>query len=160
MIAYLDTSALIPLIVEEPASERAGRMWDEAERVVTVRVAYPEGRAALARARRLGRLTQRRYRSARDGFEDLWTQLDRVELTAALARRAGDLTDQLGVRATTPSTSPPPKPSPTPTWWSSPATADCATPPRPSTWPSPEPESHPPLASEPTVDATGSAQAG
>lgn len=98
MIAYFDTSALIPLIVEEAGSGPASRVWDEAERVVTVRVAYPEGRAALARARRLGRVTQRRYRSARDNFEDLWAQLDRVEVTAALAQRAGDLADQHALR--------------------------------------------------------------
>jgi predicted nucleic acid-binding protein len=82
VIAYFDTSALIPLIVEEAGSGPASRVWDEAERVVTVRVAYPEGRAALAR----------------DNFEDLWAQLDRVEVTAALAQRAGDLADQRALR--------------------------------------------------------------
>jgi hypothetical protein len=99
VIAYFDTSALIPLIVEEPGSDRASQVWDAAERVVTVRVAYPEGRAALARARRIGRLTPRAYRVARDGFEDLWRQLDRLEVTAGLAQRAGDLAEQLGLRA-------------------------------------------------------------
>lgn len=98
MIAYFDTSALIPLLIEEPGSEHATRVWDAAERVVTVRVAYPEGRAALARARRLGRLTPRAYRTCRDGFEDVWRQLDRVEVTAGLAQRAGDLAEQLGLR--------------------------------------------------------------
>lgn len=98
MIAYFDTSALIPLIVEEPGSEVASRLWEEAERVVTVRLAYPEGRAALAGARRLGRLTPRRQRAAREGFEDLWRQLDRVEVTAGLAQRAGDLAEELGLR--------------------------------------------------------------
>ncbi len=61
MIAYFDTSALLPLLVEEPGSVRAGEVWDGAERMVTARVAYPEGRAALARARRLGRLGARTY---------------------------------------------------------------------------------------------------
>ncbi|MGH9039420.1 MAG: type II toxin-antitoxin system VapC family toxin [Acidimicrobiia bacterium] len=98
MIAYFDTSALIPLVVEEAGSDRATRVWDAAERVVTVRIACPEGRAALAQARRLGRLTARGHRSARAGFEDLWRQLDRVEVTAALAERAGDLAESLGLR--------------------------------------------------------------
>jgi predicted nucleic acid-binding protein len=98
VIAYFDTSALIPLIVEEPGSAVASQLWDAAERVVTVRLAYPEGRAALAQARRLGRLPPRAYRTARDGFEDLWRQLDRVEVTAGLAQRAGDLTEELGLR--------------------------------------------------------------
>jgi hypothetical protein len=98
LIAYFDTSALIPLVVEEAGSERAAQLWDAAERLVTVRVAYPEGRAALAQAQRLRRLTARRYRSARDGFEDLWRQLDRVEVTLELAQRAGDLAEQLALR--------------------------------------------------------------
>jgi uncharacterized protein len=98
VIAYFDTSALIPLLVEEPGSERAGRMWDEADRVVTVRLAYPEGRAALARARRLGRLTAKAARTARAGFEDLWAQLDRVEVTPDLGQRAGDLAYQYVLR--------------------------------------------------------------
>ncbi len=98
MIAYFDTSALIPLVVEEAGSEPASQLWDAAERVVTVRLTYPEGRAALAQARRLGRLTLRRYRTARDGFEDLWRQLDRVEVTAGLAQRAGELAEELALR--------------------------------------------------------------
>lgn len=98
MIAYFDTSALIPLVVEEPGSEAASRLWDGAERVVTVRIAYPEGRAALARARRLDRLASRAYRAALAAFEDLWAQLDRVEITAALAQRAGDLAERLALR--------------------------------------------------------------
>jgi hypothetical protein len=98
VIAYFDTSALIPLLVEEPGSDHATRIWDAAERLVTARVAYPEGRASLARARRLGRLTARAYRTARDGFEDLWRQIDRMEISAALAQRAGDLAEELGLR--------------------------------------------------------------
>ncbi len=98
MIAYFDTSALIPLIIEEPGSHQATRIWDSAERVVTIRVAYAEGRAALTQARRLGRLTTRGHRRARDAFEDVWGQLDRVEVTTALTQRAGDLAEDLFLR--------------------------------------------------------------
>jgi predicted nucleic acid-binding protein len=98
VIAYFDTSALIPLVVEEPGSETAARLWDAADRVVTVRVAYVEGRAALAQARRLGRLSTRGLRTARAAFEDIWGQLDRVEVTDALTRRAGDVAEEFGLR--------------------------------------------------------------
>jgi predicted nucleic acid-binding protein len=98
VIAYFDTSSLIPLVIEEPGSEAAARLWDAAERVVAVRVAYPEGRSALARAQRLGRLTARRHRTARRDFEDIWIQLDRVEISAGLAQRAGDLAETLALR--------------------------------------------------------------
>lgn len=98
MIGYFDTSALIPLVIEEPGSARAAVLWDESERVVTVRLAYPEARAALATARRLGRLSAGKYRTARAGFEDLWRQFDRVEVTAGLAQRAGDLAERHALR--------------------------------------------------------------
>ena len=38
MIAYFDTSALIPLIFEEPDTQRCGRVWDVAEQVTSVRL--------------------------------------------------------------------------------------------------------------------------
>lgn len=46
MIAYFDTSAVVPLLVQEPATEQCSRLWDEATRVLTVRLTYPEARAA------------------------------------------------------------------------------------------------------------------
>lgn len=98
MIAYFDTSALLPLIIEERTSLRAARLWDGAARVVSVRLVYPEGRAALARAKRLGRLTARQLRSAVTGLESLDAQLDHVEVTADLAVRAGELAEELALR--------------------------------------------------------------
>jgi uncharacterized protein len=57
VIAYFDTSAIIPLIINEPSSDRCNRVWDESSRVVSVRLLYPEARAALAKAERMGRLS-------------------------------------------------------------------------------------------------------
>jgi uncharacterized protein len=57
VIAYFDTSAVMPLLIAEPGSDRAAALWDGADRVVSVRLVYPEARAALAQAERLGRLT-------------------------------------------------------------------------------------------------------
>ncbi|MDR9451384.1 MAG: type II toxin-antitoxin system VapC family toxin [Acidimicrobiia bacterium] len=98
MIAYFDTSAVLPLIIEEPASEPAGRLWDDASRVVSVRLLYPEARAALAQARRTGRLTSRQLRSAVAELEALDQQLDHVEVTAVLATRAGELAETHALR--------------------------------------------------------------
>ncbi|NOY55756.1 MAG: type II toxin-antitoxin system VapC family toxin [Actinobacteria bacterium] len=98
MIAYFDTSALLPLIVDEPASEVAARVWDVADRVVSVRLVYPEARAALARAHRLGRITSRRLQSAVVQLDRLLDQLDVVEITARLARRAGELAEHQSLR--------------------------------------------------------------
>ena len=55
---YFDTSAVVPLVIEEPSSIVASRLWDEADRVVSSRLVYAEGRAALAMARRLDRIDE------------------------------------------------------------------------------------------------------
>jgi predicted nucleic acid-binding protein len=98
VIAYFDTSALIPLVIQEPASSGAARLWDGATRVVSVRLVYPEGRAALAQARRMGRLSSRQLRSAVVALESLDGQLDHVEITAPLAARAGQLAEDHALR--------------------------------------------------------------
>ncbi|MGL5928947.1 MAG: type II toxin-antitoxin system VapC family toxin, partial [Dermatophilaceae bacterium] len=58
MILYVDTSALVPLLVDEPSSVACGEMWDAADRVVVTRLAYVESCAALGRAQRLGRISR------------------------------------------------------------------------------------------------------
>lgn len=93
MIAYFDTSAVVPLLVAEPGSARAASLWDSADRIVSIRLVYPEARAALAQAERLGRLTARQLRDAVTGFDSLFEEIDIVEVDDALARRAGELAE-------------------------------------------------------------------
>ncbi|MDZ4824853.1 MAG: type II toxin-antitoxin system VapC family toxin, partial [Actinomycetota bacterium] len=85
-------------IVEEDGSERAGRLWDAADRVVSVRLVYPQARAALAAARRARRLTESALRRATTDLETVVGQLDIVELSEGLARRAGELAELQGLR--------------------------------------------------------------
>ncbi len=98
MIAYFDTSALIPLLVEEPGSARAGRVWDAADHVTSVRLVYTEARAALEQAARLGRLASGDLTLAVDGFEALYDQLDLLDIDDDLVRRAGDLAQHHALR--------------------------------------------------------------
>jgi predicted nucleic acid-binding protein len=98
VIAYFDTSAVVPLLVAETGSARAASLWDGADRVVSVRLVYPEGRAALAQAHRLGRLTGRQLRDAVAEFDSRYDELDLVDIDDALARRAGDLAEAHGLR--------------------------------------------------------------
>jgi uncharacterized protein len=93
VIAYFDTSAVVPLLVAEPGSARAASLWAGADRVVSVRLMYPETRAALAQAARRGRLTARQLRDAVTGFDSLFEEIDIVEVDDALARRAGELAE-------------------------------------------------------------------
>jgi hypothetical protein len=98
MIAYFHTSALMPLLIEEPTSATAAQLWDGAGRVTSIRLLYPEARAALAQAHRMGRLSSRQLRSAVGGLESLDRQLDHIELTATLAARAGQLGEDCELR--------------------------------------------------------------
>ena len=98
MTVYFDTSALLKLVVEEDGSETAAALWDGADAVVTSRLAYPEGRAALAAARRMGRLTAPCLGAAKLAFASLWRQLWLLELTDRIAFLAGDLAEQRSLR--------------------------------------------------------------
>ncbi|MGC9155643.1 MAG: type II toxin-antitoxin system VapC family toxin [Ferrimicrobium sp.] len=93
MIAYFDTSSLVPLFVEEAGSGRASLLWDQADHVAGVRLLYAECRAALAMATRLGRLSTRALRTAVIDLEVLYQQIDIVEVSDDLVRRAGTLSE-------------------------------------------------------------------
>jgi predicted nucleic acid-binding protein len=98
VIAYFDTSAVVPLLIAEPGSAQATQLWNEADRVVSARLIYPEGRAALAQANRLGRLTGRQLRVAVSRLDTRCEQLDIVDIDEQLARQAGDLAEAHGLR--------------------------------------------------------------
>ncbi|CAN5469992.1 type II toxin-antitoxin system VapC family toxin [soil metagenome] len=98
MIAYFDTSAVVPLLVVEAGSTRAAVLWDGADRVVSARLVYPEGRAALALAHRLGRLTARQLRAAVAELDSKYEEFDLVEVDDMLARRAGHLAEAHNLR--------------------------------------------------------------
>lgn len=98
MIAYFDTSAIIPLLVEEPGSSRAVRLWEQADRVVSLRIVYAEARAALAQARRTGRLTATATRAILPRLDELYHSIDRLDIDDGLVRRAGDLAEAHALR--------------------------------------------------------------
>ncbi len=98
MIAYFDTSAVVPLIINEPSTERCNRVWNESSRVVSVRLLYPEARAALARAERMGRITRAQLVSAVAELDSIMSEVDHIEVTAQLAAAAGNLAQEHGLR--------------------------------------------------------------
>jgi uncharacterized protein len=73
-------------------------LWNAAERVASSILAYPEGRAALAAARRSGRLSSDAHRQALAEFEQVQRELALVGLDEALAHDAGELADALALR--------------------------------------------------------------
>ena len=61
MILYLDTSALVKLYVEEEGSDEVKKACEQAQVVVTSRLAYAEARSAFARAWRERRFDTQDY---------------------------------------------------------------------------------------------------
>ena len=98
MIAHFETSAVVPLVVEEPSLPACERLWNDATRAVSVRLLYAEARAALTMARRLGRLTQGRLGRAVGILDEIVDQIDHVEPTGELVRAAGELARPHGLR--------------------------------------------------------------
>ncbi len=90
MIADFDTSALLPLVVSEASTDVCNRIW-RSTRVVSVRLLYPEARAALARAERMGRLSRSQLVAAVAELESILAEVDLIEVTDELARAAGEL---------------------------------------------------------------------
>jgi predicted nucleic acid-binding protein len=98
VIVYFDTSAFVPLLVAEPGTEPAGELWESADEVVTSRLLYVEAAAALARARRMGRITDRNHRAALDSLDDLWRDFRVIEVDETVTRRAAELADRHALR--------------------------------------------------------------
>lgn len=94
-IVCFDSSALVKLLVDEPGSDLAERLWNEADTVAASRLASPEVSAALSAARRAGRLDETSEQKARRAWSSYWTAIDVIELTAAVATDAADLAERL-----------------------------------------------------------------
>lgn len=84
--------------MEEDGSELAAELWDAPFAAASSLLVYPEGRAALAAARRGGRLAASGYRKAVEDFEAIYAELLMVGIDEVLSRRAGELADELGLR--------------------------------------------------------------
>jgi predicted nucleic acid-binding protein len=98
MITYVDTSTLVKLLIDEAGTADAARIWDEADLLVIARIGHVEARAALAAARRQGRIEAAVERAAVAGLADLWSQVAVVELDGRLMEAAGDLAAKHGLR--------------------------------------------------------------
>jgi predicted nucleic acid-binding protein len=97
-VAYVDTSALVELYVDERGAEALRRQTGAARALATAPVAHAECRAALARRRREGTITARElpaYVAALDADWDTWLV---CELTPAATRLAGELAERHALR--------------------------------------------------------------
>ena len=98
MIAYLDSSALVKLYVEEPGRPAVRRLVAAVTAVSTSTVAYPEVRAALARRARDGSLTEAGHIAVKRQLDLDWGHFVSMEPTHVITRLAGDLSEQHALR--------------------------------------------------------------
>lgn len=91
MILYLDTSALMKLVLAEQDSDEAWMLWGAATRQVSSRLAYVECRAGLAAAHRIARITSDEHRLAAMRLDRRMNEMDEIDLDEGLSRDAGDV---------------------------------------------------------------------
>jgi predicted nucleic acid-binding protein len=85
-------------VIAEEGSELASELWAAPHTAISSILAYPEGRAALAAARRGSRLTAAAHTRAFRDFESLHGELSRIGIDVQLAREAGELAERFALR--------------------------------------------------------------
>ena len=98
MILYGDTSALLKLYIDEADSAFIEEAMGEASAVATHVIAYPELRAALARAARMGRVGPEHLRELVATVDQDWRRLHTIQPDPTLIHRAGHLAGTLSLR--------------------------------------------------------------
>ena len=98
MLLYLDTSAFIPLLLEEPSSQLCRRLWNDAAAVCSSALVRVESAATLAQAHRMGRLTADQLSACLSSAQELLEQTALLVPTPALLADAADLAVRLGLR--------------------------------------------------------------
>ena len=86
MILYLDTSALVKLYVKESGSQAVRALLERARVISTLRVAYVETRASLARKLWQGELSEEEYRHILSDFEKDWKHYFVIEVSKGVAQ--------------------------------------------------------------------------
>lgn len=99
MTVYLDTSAFVKLYVEEPGTALVRQRVGQAASVSTSRITYVEARAALARRSRERAFSKAQYSEVVRSLEHEWELYVRLDLTEAIMKLAGDLTERHALRA-------------------------------------------------------------
>ncbi|MFN3763505.1 MAG: type II toxin-antitoxin system VapC family toxin [Anaerolineae bacterium] len=88
MILYLDASALVKRYVDEPGSVEVNQAISQAEMTGTALVSRAEVAAALAKAVRVGALSQQEAARCLRAFREEWLDLVRVQVTEFVIARA------------------------------------------------------------------------
>lgn len=98
MILYLDASALVKRYVTEPGSSEVSEAINRAEMAGTALVSRAEVAAALAKAARVGTLTQEEALASLRAFRTEWPHAVRVQVTEMVVAQADALAWEHGLR--------------------------------------------------------------
>lgn len=98
MIVYFDTSAFLPLLVQESGTDLALRLWREAAHVVSSRLIVAESAAAIAMAHRMGRIADGDHDLIQSEASGLTRELALLDVTADAIDRAAVLAPRRGLR--------------------------------------------------------------
>jgi uncharacterized protein len=85
-------------VVVEEGSALVAELWATPHRTASSMLSHPEGRAALAAARRGGCLSARAHSRAREELESAHAELLLIGIDEPLVRVAGQLAEDLGLR--------------------------------------------------------------
>ena len=99
MIAYVDASALVKLLVPEADSSIMEDLWELFDDPYTSLLGYAELRSAVAAAARDRRLDGAAAIVTRLQLDVLWSRVAAVEVDEQLVRGAADLSDRHALRA-------------------------------------------------------------
>jgi hypothetical protein len=98
MMTYVDTSALIKLVIAEPGTERAVAVWNASDRTSASTLVEVEAAAALAAARRGGRLSAIELGEAEDRMDELLDAMTLVGVTTRIVTTARHLAGREALR--------------------------------------------------------------
>jgi predicted nucleic acid-binding protein len=98
MIAYLDTSSLVKLYVQEDGSSKVETLVRDSEVTATSIIAYAEARAAFARRFREKAFTPKEHNRIKEFFDKDWNNYLILSVTGDMIRLAGDLAEKHALR--------------------------------------------------------------
>jgi uncharacterized protein len=91
---YLDTSALVKLLINEDGTDSVLAAVERADQLATSHITYVETHAALARMRAGGRLSAAAHRGRAKAFAMLWSDTAIVAADTDVINRAAQLADR------------------------------------------------------------------
>jgi uncharacterized protein len=98
MIAYLDTSSLVKLYVQEDGSSKIETLVRDSEVTATSIIAYAEARAAFARRFREKAFTPKEHNRIKESLDKDWNNFLILSVTGDMIRLAGDLAEKHALR--------------------------------------------------------------